>query len=52
MTIYLDDTALADDVPIADAAEQRQSADDSAEDAGLDPRCVADLCSVTPTRPM
>jgi len=43
MTIYLDDTALADDVPVADAAEQRQSADDSAEDAGLDPRCVADL---------
>ena len=43
MTIYLDDTALADDVPVADAAEQRQSADDSAEDAGLDSRCVADL---------
>ena len=43
MTIYLDDTALADDVPVADAAEQHQSADDSAEDAGLDPRCVADL---------
>ena len=43
MTIYLDDTALSDYVPVADAAEQRQSADDSAEDAGLDPRCVADL---------
>ena len=43
MTIYLDDTALADDVPVADAAEQRQSADDNAEDAGLDQRCVADL---------
>ena len=33
MTIYLDDTALADDVPAADAAEQHQPADDSAEDA-------------------
>ena len=43
MTIYLDDTALADDVPVADAAEQHQSADDSAEDAGLDPREVANL---------
>ena len=43
MTSYLDDTALADDVPVADAAEQRQSADDNAEDAGLDQRCVADL---------
>ena len=43
MTIFLDDTALADDVPVADAAEQRQSADDNAEDAGLDPREVASL---------
>ena len=43
MTIDLDDTALADDVPAADAAEQHKPADDSAEDAGLDPRCVADL---------
>ena len=43
MTIYLDDTALADDIPAADAAEQHQPAADSAEDAGLDPRCVADL---------
>jgi hypothetical protein len=42
MTIYLDDTPLADDAD-ADAAEQHQPADDSAEDAGLDPRCVADL---------
>ena len=38
MTIYLDDTALADDIPAADAAEQH-----SAEDAGLDPREVANL---------
>jgi hypothetical protein len=43
MTIYLDDTALADDIPAADAAEQHQPAHDSAEDAGLDSRCVADL---------
>ena len=43
MTIYLDDTPLADDVPAADAAEQHQPADDSAEDAGLDPREVANL---------
>ena len=43
MTIYRDDTALADDIPAADAVEQHQRAADSAEDAGLDPRCVADL---------
>jgi len=43
MTIYLDDTPLADDIPAADAAEQHQPADDSAEDAGLDPREVANL---------
>jgi hypothetical protein len=42
MTNGPDDTPLADDVPAADAAEQHQPAD-SAEDAGLDPRCVADL---------
>jgi len=33
MTNCSDDTPLADDIPAAD----------SAEDAGLDPRCVADL---------
>jgi hypothetical protein len=43
MMIYRDETPLADDVPAADAAEQRQPADDSAEDAGLDPREVANL---------
>jgi hypothetical protein len=43
MTIYLDDNPVADDVPAADAAEQRQPADVSAEDAGLDPREVANL---------
>jgi len=43
MTNCLDDTPLADDVPAADAAEQHQPATDTAEDAGLDSRCVADL---------
>ena len=43
MTNCPDDTALADDIPAADAAEQHQPADDSAEDAGLDPREVANL---------
>ena len=43
MTIYLDDNPLADDVPAADAVEQHQPADVSVEDAGLDPRYVANL---------
>jgi hypothetical protein len=43
MTIYLDDNPLADDIPRADAVEQRQPADVSVEDAGLDPESVADL---------
>ena len=38
-----DDNLLADDVPAADVAEQRQPVDDSAEDAGLDPEHVANL---------
>ena len=41
--IQRDDTPLADDVPAADAAEQRQPVDDSAEDADLDPEHVANL---------
>ena len=41
--IQRDDTPLADDVPTADAAEQRQPVDDSAEDAGLDPEQAANL---------
>ena len=41
--IHRDDTPLVDEVPAADAAEQRQPVDVHAEDAGLDPRCVADL---------
>lgn len=41
--IYRDDTPLADDVPDADAAEQRQPVDDGAEDAGLDPEHVANV---------
>ena len=43
MTNCPDYTPLADDIPAADAAEQRQAADDSAEDAGLDPREVANV---------
>jgi hypothetical protein len=43
MTIYLDDYTPADDVPAADAVEQRQPADVSVEDAGLDPGYVANL---------
>ena len=41
--IHRDDTPLADEVPAADAAGQRQPVDVRADDAGLDPRCVADL---------
>ena len=52
MTIYLDDTPLADDVPAADAAEQHQPADLCAEDAGLDPDSSPTCFSATPTRPM
>ena len=43
MTIYLDDTPLADDIPRADAVEQHQLADVSVEDAGLDTGYVANL---------
>ena len=43
MTNCPDDSPLADDIPAADAAEQHQPATDTAEDAGLDSRCVADL---------
>jgi hypothetical protein len=43
MTINPDDHPLADDVPVDDAAEQRQPADDSTEDVGLDLDEVADL---------
>ena len=43
MTNCPDYTPLADDIPAADAAEQHQAADDSAEDAGLDPREVANV---------
>jgi hypothetical protein len=41
--IHRDDTPLADDVPAADAAEQRQPVEMRADDAGLDPHWVADL---------
>jgi hypothetical protein len=43
MTTNPDNHPLADDVPVDDAAEQRQPADDSTEDAGLDLDEVADL---------
>ena len=43
MTIYLANRPLADDVPVADAAEQQQPAGMGAEDAGLEPRDVTDL---------
>jgi hypothetical protein len=51
MTIYLDDNPLADDIPRADAVEQRQPADVSVEDAGLDSEFVADLlqCDANPS---
>ena len=53
MTIYLDDTALADDVPVADAAEQRQSADDNAEETLASTSVVwLTFCSATPIRRM
>ena len=37
------DDSLSGEVPATDAAEQRQPVDMRAEDAGLDPRCAADL---------
>jgi hypothetical protein len=43
MTTFLDDKPLADDIPRAHAVEQRQPADVSVEDAGLDPASAADL---------
>lgn len=43
MTIHLDDYTLADDVPAADAVQQHQLADVSAEDAGLDPGYLTNL---------
>jgi hypothetical protein len=43
MTMYLDDNPLADDVPGADAVEQRQPVDVSTEDAGLYPEHLANL---------
>jgi hypothetical protein len=43
MPIFLDDNPLADDVPGADAAEQRQPADVGAGNAGLDTSYLANL---------
>ena len=49
--IHRDDTPLADNTPAAHAAGQRQPVDMSAEHAGLDLRCVADLllCDADPS---
>jgi hypothetical protein len=51
MTIYLDHGPLAYDIPRADAVEQRQPADLSVEDAGLDPESVVNLlqCDANPS---
>jgi hypothetical protein len=38
-----DTNAVADEVPVADAVEQHQPTDLSAEDAGLNPAGLADL---------
>ena len=43
MTIYLDHNPLADDIPRADAVEQRQPADVCVEDAGLAPESAVNL---------
>ena len=43
MSIYLDDNTLPDDVPAADAAEQLQPVDASAEDAVLGLEHAANL---------
>ena len=43
MTINFDTNAVADEVPVADAVEQHQPTDLSAEDAGLDPERLTDL---------
>jgi hypothetical protein len=43
MTIYPDDNPPADDIPRADAAEQRQPAAVGVEDAGLDTGNLSNL---------
>jgi hypothetical protein len=43
MTLHIDDNPLADDAPLADAVEQRQPADLSAADDGLDTAYLANL---------
>ena len=52
MTNCPDDTPLADDIPAADAAEQRQPADHSAEDAASTRVVWLTFCSATSTRRM
>jgi hypothetical protein len=43
MTINFDTNVVADEIPVADAVEQHQPTDLSAEDAGLDPEHLTDL---------
>lgn len=43
MTNDFDTIVVADEVPVADAVEQHQPTDLSAEDAGLDPEHLTDL---------
>lgn len=43
MTINFNTHLVADEVPVADAVEQHQPADPSAEYTGLDPRHLTDL---------
>jgi hypothetical protein len=51
MTINFDTNMVADEVPVADAVEQHQPADLSAEDAGWTPSTSPTYYSVTPTPP-
>lgn len=43
MTSHPGDNPHADDVPLADAAEQQQPVDPSVDEAGLNPADVSDL---------
>ena len=43
MTINFDTNVVADEVPVADAVEQHQPTDLSAEDAGMDAEHLTDL---------
>ena len=43
MTINFDINPMPDEAPVADAIEQHQPTDPSAEDTGLDPEHLTDL---------